>query len=153
MQRSLKRPCLAPPPILVSSLKKNKMTKIAKIITTIISWNLIIRSGGRDQPSLLQTQAVYAILAGTHINWADVILDNLGVTDILGHTLVITLLLAHFKISNSESRTLISPGLPFDSKSLTLMFHEQRRPSDATSSSHPTDETPTTQLSTSSSSS
>ena len=94
----LKRMCLAPPPILESALRKSKMTNIGKILSTIVSWNLIVRRGGRDQPSLLQTQAVYAILAGTHINWAEVILENLGNTDSLGHTLVITLLLDHFKV-------------------------------------------------------
>ena len=88
---------------------------------------------------MLQTQAVYAILAGAKVNWADVILENLGVTDVLGHTHEITLLLAHFKISNAESSVLTPSGLPFDSKSITLMFHESRP---ASSQSHPATETP-----------
>ena len=137
----LKRMCLAPPPLLNSALKKAKMTNIAKILATIISWNLIVRRGSQDQPSFLQTQAVYSLLAGLHVNWAEEILKNLGTTDVLGHTLVITHVLDHFKVHNSVTSTLTTPSDHFDNKSLSLMF-KVRRPYAGTSSSHPSEDTP-----------
>ena len=135
----LKRMCLAPPPLLDSALKKAKMTNIARILATIISWNLIVRRGSRDQPSFLQTQAVYSLLAGLHINWAEVILKNLGTTDVLGHTLVITHVLDHFKVHNSVTSTLTTPSDHFDNKSLKFNVQSSYCPA---SSSHPSEDTP-----------
>ena len=133
----LSKLCLKPPPLLDSALLKSKMTNIAKIICIIFSWNLIIRRGGRDQPSHLQTVAVYAILAGLHVNWADTLLENLGTTDSLGHTLVISRLLCHFNVDMSSIGSLTTPRQHFNSGMLSWMFPIRRSTSASTSSSQP----------------
>jgi len=96
----------------------------ARIISRILSWSIIPKSGSYSYVSLNLLKATYAIMAEMSINWARVIYDNLTkpTSKILHHGSFLTLIFKAFDVDLLMEGLEVLPQTPyFDRTALSRM--------------------------------
>jgi hypothetical protein len=95
----------------------------ARIISRILSWSIIPKSGSYSYISLNLLKATYAILAGLNVNWAKVIFDNLSKpsTKHLLHGSFVTKIFQAFKVDLLSETDVLPNTIYFDRVALNRM--------------------------------
>ena len=98
----LSRIMLDPPPTLLDRAPHySRMTYMARLATSIFSWDLEPKKGGHATPVLRDMIPVYALLGGIKLSWADVLLENMCYTTHLPHTSEVMHILDHFHVDRT----------------------------------------------------
>ena len=96
----------------------------ARIISRILSWSMIPKSGSYSYISMTLLKCTYAILAGLNVNWAKIIYDNMTkpTSSTLYHGSFLTKVFQAFKIDVMSERIDVLPNTPyFDKVALSRM--------------------------------
>lgn len=105
-------------------LNSNNLQPQARIISRILSWSIIPKSGSYSYVSQNLLKATYSIMAELNINWARVIFDNIQkpTSKTLHHGSFLTSIFKYFDVNLISEGLEVLPHLPyFDRSALSRM--------------------------------
>jgi hypothetical protein len=101
----------------------NKLRLIPRLVSRILSYNMIPKTGSFDHMSAELSVATYAIMANIKVNWASVMFDGLKRIPSTFHPFgcFLTIIFAHFKVDLESEKTVIEYNEIMDRTMVTRM--------------------------------